>query len=144
MCCLRSWKCCTRARWTLSLWWCSLLNEYFQTDNMFYPHSEKNNLVNETIHASILMDRNDKTSYHSRVNALVSCLDMRNRIHKVLPNEIKRYSNEMRNKFNNLFSIQCLTSMKTTGKTEIYHKIKKKYQFELKSSARAKKEFNSN
>ena len=36
----------------------------------------------------------------------------------------------MRNKFNNLFSIHYFTSMKTTGKTEIYHKIKKTYQFE--------------
>ena len=31
----------------------------------------------------------------------------------------------MRNKFNSLFSIKYFTSMKTTGKTEIYHKIKK-------------------
>ena len=53
----------------------------------------------------------------------------------------------MRNKFNSLFSIQYFTSMKTTGKTEIYH-TKKKYQFEkfngFKSSTRAKKKFNSN
>ena len=86
----------------------------------------KNNLVNEAIHDSILMDRNDKTSYHSRVKALLSCLDMRNRIHKVLPNEIKRYSKEIRNKFNNLFSTQYFTSVKTTVKTEIHHKILKK------------------
>ena len=31
----------------------------------------------------------------------------------------------MRNKFINSFSIQYFTGMKTTGKTEIYHKIKK-------------------
>ena len=55
----------------------------------------------------------------------------------------------MRNKFNNLFSIQYFTGMKTTGKTEIYHKIKKKNisiwkVFGFKSSTRAKKKFNSN
>ena len=108
----------------------------------------KNNLVNEAIHVSILLDRNDKLSYYSRVKALLSCLDMRNRIYKVHPNEIKRYSNEMRNKFNNLFSIQYFTSMKTTGKTEIYHKIKKNISiwkvFGFKSSTRTKKKFNSN
>ena len=38
----------------------------------------------------------------------------------------------MRNKFNSLFSIQYFTSMQTTGKTEIYHKIKKKH-IKLKS-----------
>ena len=81
----------------------------------------KNNLVNAAIHASILMDRNDKTLYHSRVMASPSCLDMRNRIYKVLPNQMKRYSNKIRN----TFSIQYLTSMKTTGKADIYHKIKK-------------------
>ena len=108
----------------------------------------KNNLVSEAIHASILLDRNDKLSYYSRVKALLSCLDMRNRIYKVHPNEIKRYSNEMRNKFNSLFSIHYFTSMKTTGKTEICHKIKKNISiwkvFGFKSSTRAKKKFNSN
>ena len=65
----------------------------------------KNNLVNEKIHASILMDRNDKINF-TRVKASLSCLDMRNRIYKVLPNEIKRYSTEIRNKLNNLFTCQ--------------------------------------
>ena len=108
----------------------------------------KNNLVSEAIHVSILLDRNDKLSYYSRVKAVLSCLDMRNRIYKVHPNEIKRYSNEMSNKFNSLFSIQYFTSMKTTGKTEIYHKIEKNISiwkvFGFKSSTRVKKKFNSN
>ena len=90
------------------------------------------------MHASVLMDRNDKTSLYWKVKkALLSCLDVRNRIYNVLSNEIKRYSNEIRNKFNNLFSIQYFTSMKTTGKTEIYHKIKNPSiwkVFRLKSS----------
>ena len=68
----------------------------------------------------------------------------------------------MRNKFNNLFSIQYFTSRKTTGTTEIYltythEKQTNKKQptkqtkpisiwkvFGLKSSARAKKKFISN
>ena len=46
-------------------------------------------------------------------------------------NEIKRYANEIRNEFNNLFCTQYFISMKTTGKTEIHYKMKKKtYQFE--------------
>ena len=36
----------------------------------------KNNIVNEAIHASVLMDLNDKISYYSRVKALLSCLDV--------------------------------------------------------------------
>ena len=73
---------------------------------------------------------------------------MKNR-YKAFPNEIKIYSNEIRNKFINLFSTQYFTSMKTTDKTEIYHKIKKENIsilkiFGLKSSARAEKKFNSN
>ena len=54
----------------------------------------------------------------------------------------------MRNKFNNLFSIQYLTTMKTAGKTDIYYKIKINMSiwtvFGLKATARAKKKFNSN
>ena len=36
----------------------------------------KNNIANEAIHASVLMDLNDKISYYSRVKALLSCLDV--------------------------------------------------------------------
>ena len=55
----------------------------------------RDNLVKEAMHASILMDRNDNISYYSRVKALLSCLDMKNRIYQVLPSEIKIYSNEI-------------------------------------------------
>ena len=97
----------------------------------------KNNLVN----ASILMDRNDKTSYYSRVKALLPCFDMRIGTYRVLPYEMKRYSDEMRNKSNNLLSIQYFSGMKTTCKIEICHKKKISIWkvFVLKSSATAKK-----
>ena len=36
----------------------------------------KNNIVNEAIHDSVLIDRNDKISYYSRVKAWLSCLDV--------------------------------------------------------------------
>ena len=66
----------------------------------------------------ILVDRLDKTSYYSREKALLPCLDIKNRIYIVSPNEIKKIFLKMRNKFNNLFSIQYLSSIKKTGKTE--------------------------
>ena len=53
----------------------------------------------------------------------------------------------MRNEFNNLFSIQHVASMKTTGKTKIYHKIKKIKiwkVFELKSTVKATRKFDGN
>ena len=56
---------------------------------------------------------------------------------------MKRYSNEIRNKFNNLYFAQYFTSMKTTGKTKIYHKMKNNISiwkiFGLKSSAELKR-----
>ena len=89
-----------------------LMKQIFLYWQLILTPFRKNNLVNKAIHASILMDRNDKTWYYSRVKALLQCLDMRNQISKVFPNEIKRYSNEMKNKLNNLFSIQYFTSYK--------------------------------
>ena len=92
--------------------------------------SPVNTILSRAFQLSVSLDRNDKVSYYTRLKSLLNFLDMRHQIYQVPENQVKTYTNGIRNKFHTIFSVKYFRNMKMTGKTELYHQIKKTYIFE--------------
>lgn len=93
-------------------------------------HSSSNSLLHETLLTTMQMDRNDITSYYTRIKNLLTILDLRSGIYLVHNKEVNKYSEKFKIKYKELFVLHYFKNLKPTGKTTIYHDIKKNYKFE--------------
>ena len=85
----------------------------------------QDSLLFKALEINIVMDRHNITSFYSRIKYLLSVLDMKEYINVKHVKNVKEYSNQFKKRFYELYS-----NLKPEGRTEIYHSVKKNYQYE--------------
>ena len=87
-------------------------------------------LLHKSIQESIAADRAGYASYYTRIKGLLFFLEMPEYIYAVPDSKTKQYSGVLRSKFNRMYEKHFFDNLEPSGKTELYHKVKKVYRYE--------------
>ena len=87
-------------------------------------------LLHKSIQESIAADRAGYASYYTRIKGLLFFLEIPEYIYAVPDSKTKQYSGVLRSKFNRMYEKHFFDNLEPSGKTELYHKVKKVYRYE--------------
>ena len=99
----------------------------------FWQHAIKTDttsLVSKALQACISADRAGHETYYTRVKAILFTLEMGNYIYAVPDSKIKLYSDTLKYKFYRHYEAHFFRNLKPSGKTALYFKIKRNYNYE--------------